>query len=88
MKKKWAMGASEKRKPVTERNERKKERQTDREDCTGKWHKENTSSKPLAVKMRGTNFYEFLQLKEIKNWTFIDSPPWLEGSPETMALHQ
>ena len=39
--------------------------------------KENTSSKPLAGKMGGADFCEFLQPAGQKNWTFKDGWAYL-----------
>lgn len=33
-------------------------------------HKENTSPKPVAGKMRGADFCEFLQPLELKDWSW------------------
>ena len=66
------MGAAEEREPWSQRKARKSGAHRDP-------HKKNTFPKPLARKMRETDFCEFLQpIIFKKNWSFGDLWAWLD----------
>lgn len=46
----------------------------------------NISPKPFVWKMRGAEFFEFLQSVGLKTWAFKGQRGWLGQSPEGTAL--
>lgn len=40
-------------------------------------HKQNTSVKPLAGKIRGADFHEYLQTVGLEDWNFKGPEAWL-----------
>ena len=61
LRQKQIVSAAEGREPWSWRKVRKSGENSD-------IHKENTSPKPLAGKMRGIEFHEFLQSARLKHW--------------------